>query len=235
VNGLERELTALHVEWPPTPDLVAAIEPRLEARRRRPWLRPLAIALAVAVVVVGAVLAVSPGARSAFLEVFHLKGVTVERVESLPPTHVTAPLDLGTRVSRQEAERLAGFPLAEPSLLGEPSAIYLGREGLITFVYEQSGAPRLLFSQLEARVDGGFLKKMSGLGTRIQGVEVRGSDGLFLSGEPHEVMFVGPNGTVVEPGYLAGTVLLWTRGKVTYRLEGNLSLARALELARSVS
>ena len=56
-----------------------------------------------------------------------------------------------------------------------------------------------------------------------------------LSGEPHEVMFVGPNGTVVEPGYLAGTVLLWTRGKVTYRLEGNLSLASALELARSVS
>ena len=37
-----------------------------------------------------------------------------------------------------------------------------------------------------------------------------------------------------EPTYLAGTVLLWNRGPVLLRLEGDLTRAEALELARSV-
>jgi hypothetical protein len=33
---------------------------------------------------------------------------------------------------------------------------------------------------------------------------------------------------------LAGNVLVWTRGDLTLRLEGNLTRQRALELARSI-
>jgi hypothetical protein len=85
--GLEQRLVELgrEVEWPETPRFDLGFDAR-PARRR--WLRPLAIALAVAVVAFGAVLAVSPGARSALLELFHLEGATIELVETLPQVPV---------------------------------------------------------------------------------------------------------------------------------------------------
>jgi len=238
VNGLERELAGLQVAWPATPDLAAAIEPALATRQQalppRRWLRVAAVAVAVAAAAIGALLALSPGARSAFLEIFHVQGVTVVRVESLPPTRVQAPLALGTRITRAEAERRVGFVLAQPRRLRNPDAVYVGRNGLVTFVYGRPGHPRLLFSQLRGSVDTGVLKKLVAADSIVEPAIVNGHDALFLSGRPHEVMFTGPNGEVVSPVYLAGTVLLWERGGVTFRLEGNLSRARAVELARSV-
>jgi hypothetical protein len=237
VSTFENELRTLGVEWPPTPDLVAAIEPRLAAqpRRRRGWLRPAAIALATLVVALGAVLALSPGARSAFLELFHLKGVTVVRVEELPQPRPVRPLALGEQVTFAEAQRRAGFELVKPEELGDPDEIH-ERRGFVTFVYRADGRPRLIFSQLRADISPFFVKKVAQDVTRIQTVSVRvPRDGLFLSGGPHELMFTAPNNeTIVEPVFLAGTTLLWERGPLTLRLEGDLTLRQALELARSV-
>ena len=87
---------------------------RRPARLRR--LRPLALGLAVLLAVLAGVLAFSPGARSAFLEIFHLKGATVELVETLPQVDAQ-PIDFGEQVSREEAERRVGFELVD---LGEP-------------------------------------------------------------------------------------------------------------------
>ena len=45
-------------------------------------------------------------------------------------------------------------------------------------------------------------------------------------------MFFDENGTITdEPTFLAGTVLLWNRGDLLLRLEGDLTRAEALELA----
>jgi hypothetical protein len=236
MTTLEQELRTLAVVWPPTPDLAAAIEPRLGAQApRRAWLRPAAIAFAVLVVAVGAVLALSPGARSAFRELFHLKGVTVVRVEDLPQPSPTRPLQLGEQVTLAEAERRAGFDLVMPEKLGRPDEVH-ERKGFVTFVYRANGQPRLLFSQLRAGIAPFFVKKIAGTGTRVQSVNVRvPRDGLFLTGDPHELMFTAPNGAnIFEPVFLAGTTLLWERGPLTLRLEGDLTLARALEIARSV-
>ena len=87
MNELERRLTVLGAEiaFPPEPDVAGPVVGRLAERARRPfpW-RRVALALAVLAVAVGAAFAV-PQARTTILRWFHLRGVTVERVETLPP------------------------------------------------------------------------------------------------------------------------------------------------------
>ena len=75
-------------------------------------LRPLALAFAVLLAVLAGVLAFSPGARSAFLEIFHIRGATVERVENLPDVRAQR-LDYGERVTREEAELRSGFQVLD--------------------------------------------------------------------------------------------------------------------------
>src|SRR5207342_2057448 len=108
---LDRALTdlAASLEFPPTPDLAAAVTARLDqlpvaarpapAARGRRWLggltgwRRLAVAgLAVAL------LAASPGTREAVARRLGLRGIGVELGGNPPPTVTTAPgerLDLG--------------------------------------------------------------------------------------------------------------------------------------------
>ena len=79
------------------------------------------------------------------------------------------------------------------------------------------------------------MKKVTGSGTSVAWTPVNGAPGLFVSGGDHYVMFIGEDGTVhVEKTFLAGTVLLWNRGKLLLRLESKLTRDEALELARSV-
>ena len=48
-------------------------------------------------------------------------------------------------------------------------------------------------------------------------------------------MFFDENGLITdEPTFLAGTVLLWNRGPLLLRLEGDLTRKEALELAESI-
>lgn len=240
MSGLEPRLRALAVVWAETPELAVAVERRLAASRapRRPrWTsrRSLAVALAVLAVALAAALAV-PGARSALLRFFHLEGVTVEVVDSLPAVRPSTSLDLlGERVSLGEARRRAGFELVQPARFGSPDEVRVGPWGMVSFVYRGPGGVRVVLSQFEGQVEPIFLKKVVAGGTRVENVTVGGEPGLFLSGEPHFFLYVSPDGVEhSEPVYLARDVLLWQRGPLTLRLEGQLTPARALELARSV-
>ena len=229
MNDLERSLRELGAEiaWPATPQLRLDLAPA-----RRSLRRPLALAFALLVVALAGVLALSPGARSAFLEIFRLEGATVERVESLPDVPVQRT-DFGERVTRREAERRVGFELLGLEGL-EPDAFFV-RGGMASLVYGDPARPRLVLSQLRGSVFEGFLKKAGGRGTRIEEVTVDGENGLFVSGAQHVVMFRDEHGNITDDStFLAGNVLLWNRGELLLRLEGDLTRDRALELARSV-
>ena len=92
-----------------------------------------------------------------------------------------------------------------------------------------------MLSQLNGAVWDGFAKKAAGAGTRIEPVEVNGERGLFISGDEHYVMYLDENLDVTDDAtYLAGTVLLWNRGPLLLRLEGDLTRDEALELAESI-
>jgi len=237
VTELEPRLRGVELEWPETPALATAVERRLTAAAppRRARRRALVLALAALAVALAATLAV-PGARSAFLELFHLKGATVQVVEVLPPVVPSTSLDgLGEQVSLAEARRRAGFDLVEPEALGEPDAVRAGDGGMVSFVYGEGLDVRMIFSQARGRTEPVFLKKLAGGGTVVRQVTVSGERGLFISGEPHFFMWVGEDGSLRdEPVYLARDVLLWQRGRLLLRLEGELTLERALAVARSV-
>src|SRR5215218_10294639 len=121
---LERMLRRLEAEldWPETPDLASTVSARLRAAApaappgkpapptpRRPLARalrrPLAIGLRgslalaaiLTLVLAGAVMAAVPGVRHAVLDLFGLRGATVERRQTLPSPPPPRPLDLGSR------------------------------------------------------------------------------------------------------------------------------------------
>jgi hypothetical protein len=236
-SELELRLTSLRDEiaFPATPDLASRVERELAAGRppARSWsVRPLAIALAVLVAIVAGVLAFSPGARSAFLEIFRLKGATVERVEELPDVETTGRIPLGREVSREEAERVLGFELLD---VGTPDSIHVRDGRVATLVYGSAENPRLILMQLRGSIYEDFVKKTARTGTSVEPVTVRGEPGLFVSGDEHFVMFRNELGLIEDEAmYLAGNTLLWNRGDLLLRLEGDVGRDEALELARSL-
>ena len=230
MNELEGRLRELggEIAYPATPQLDLGSD-RRPARVLR--LRPLALAFAILLAALAGLLALSPGARSAFLEIFRLQGATVERVEALPEVRAQR-LDFGEEVTREEAERRVGFELLD---LGEPDSVHVRDGRIASLVYGDPERPRLVLSQLRGGVYEGFLKKTGGEGTHVEEVRVGGERGLFVSGDEHFVMFRDENGQITdERTYLAGTVLLWNRGGLLLRLEGDLTRDEALELAESV-
>ena len=232
-----RELAA-DVAFPPTPALAEGVAARLEPRSRwrdRMTRRRRGLVVAVLLAAFAAVLAASPGARSAFLELFRIRGAVVYRVETLPAvTPALGPEALGVRVSRDEAQRRVGFHLVDVPGLGSPDAVYFKEPGIVTFVYGRDFKVRLVFSQVDGLLDEVFYKKVSGAGTSVQYVRVGDGNGLFLSGAPHGFAFISGGLPYQEPLYLARDTLLWERGTLTLRLEGELTLQQALELAHRI-
>jgi len=231
------------LEFPPTPDLAPRVRERIAAERapRRgvtffPARRALVLALAVLAVSAGALMAV-PGTRAAILELFGLRGVTIERVENLPTVPKTADLNLGARVGLDRARELAAFEVVVPERLGEPDEIYFSDfppGGMVSFVYGTSEEPRALFTQFRASVDDVFFKKVA-QDTEIETLMVRGQPAYFLSGAPHVFAYLDAEGQFREETIrLVGNVLLWERGELTLRLEGDISRDAALRIARSV-
>lgn len=208
------------VEFPPTPDLASAIRGRLERPRR--WRRPVAIALAVLVVAIGAVLAVPP-ARTAILDWLGLRGVSIVRVDELPPTAPIGPLELGRRVTLEEA------PLWTLVPDDEPDSVFVD-DGTVSLLWGTPEDVRLLLTEFRGEA---FIEKLIEPDVEVEPVSVNGRAGAWLE-QPHVVLFRDQRGRLRDnEGRLAGKTLLWEHGEVTLRLEGDLSKAEALRIARS--
>src|SRR5262249_30171086 len=144
---LERELSALRIEWPVTP----AFSPQLRRRRRR-W--PVAVAIALAAIAVAFAV---PQSRASILHFFDIGRVHVRVVDTLPPAQ-ERPLSagLGARISLEEARRIADLLLPPTET---PPALYLARGNVLSLVFEHEGEPVLL-SEL-AGGGGVYLKKLA--------------------------------------------------------------------------
>jgi hypothetical protein len=208
------------VEFPPTPDLASSIRGRLERRRR--WLRPVAIALAVLVVAIGAAFAVPP-ARTAILDWLGLRHVSIVRVDALPPTSPIVPLDLGRQVT------LAQAPLWTLVPEDGPDQLFVD-DGTVSLVWGDPKRPRLLLTEFQGQA---FIEKLIQPDARVEPVTVNGRPGAWLE-EPHVVMIRDPSGRLRDDSArLAGKTLLWEHGELTLRLEGDLTKEQALRIARS--
>ena len=234
MRPLEQRLLALgrELEYPLEPDVAQAVLARLESRKAFPW-RMVTIAVAVLALAIGAAFAV-PQARSAILRFFHLRGASVERVETLPPAVERFQAGgLGRPLSRHEAESSVGFRLVLPRHTDEPQRVYVLGDSLASVIFRAHGRPVLL-SEFEAS---GFdlLKKAAANATLVEPVRVDDGEGLWIEGAPHTLTYVDRSGAFRERTVLIrGNVLLWNRGPLTLRLEGKLTKAQALELARRI-
>jgi hypothetical protein len=231
VTTLEQELRALAVDWPSTPDLAAAVEPRLgpAAPPRRSWPRPVAIAVAVVVLAAVAALALSPGARSSILRFFHLRGATIERVDELPPVQQGATLGLGRPVPLDAAQQAVTFPIRLPKG-SRPARVLLDESigrGAVSLVW---CCPRIVLTEIRGDALS-YIEKQVGPDTTVEYLAVNGKPGVWVAGPAHAVVFRDELGRVVEEPRLARNVLLWEDGDVTLRLEGNITKTRALALA----
>jgi hypothetical protein len=237
MSALELRLRALgpSLELPAEPDLAPGVIERLEGGRRPvPWRRGLVLAFALVALAVGAAFAV-PQARSAILRFFHLGGATVIRVETLPSA-VERPRagGLGRPLSLPEAEQQVGFHLLLPPFKGgEPQRVYVLGDSLATVIVRAHGRTVLLSEFPSFGAQG--LKKLAFGKTVIEPVQVGGHDGLWLEGGTHTMTYFDRSlGFREQTVLIHGNVLLWLRGDLTLRLEGKLTKAQALALARRV-
>ena len=236
MSELESRLTELgrELELPPAPDVAPAVLAGLERAPRRPspW-RLAVVAVAVVAIAIGAAFAV-PQARSTILRWFHLRGVTVERVQTLPrAVERSSAAGLGRPLSRKDAERVVGFRLALPPLpRGESQVVYVLDDALATVLVKSEGRPAMLS---EFRAPGFDVFKKSAAGkTVIESVQVNGREGLWLEGGPHTLTYIDRSGRFRERTVLIhGNVLFWERDGLTLRLEGHLTKREALEIARN--
>lgn len=257
VEGVERLLADVvgHLEWPPMPDAVAAARNRLAAGERahpeRRWLRPLALAAAVVVAVVALVLAIPP-ARQAVADLFGLGGVTIQQVPTTVPAgappRTTLPADvddlgLGTRVTLDEARRLAASPIAVPAELGEPDAVFASTANghpIVTLVYSPRpglpAAPQTTVGLLVTEFAGRFapyIEKQVGPG-QAERITVAGQPALWVDG-PHTLIYADQGGDVTTSrSRLAASTLIVSRDGTTIRLEGAFDQATAVRLAESL-
>lgn len=218
------------VAFPPTPDLASAIRGRLE-RPQRFWRRPAAIALAVLVVAaIAAVLAV-PQSRSAILDWLGLRNVSVVRVEKLPVVPAQGRLDLGRRITLDEAERRAPWMLLPDS---EPDSVWLNESlpgGKVSLLWGTPSNVRLLLTEVTGRA---YIEKIIDGDSQVERVNI-GNAGAWFQG-PHVVMFQDRDGRFHDSqARLAGSTLVWQDGDVTLRLEGRLTKTEALRIARTAS
>jgi hypothetical protein len=267
---LDRALAELatSLEFPPTPDLAAAVAARLAEApaaappappvRARRWLaglagwRRLAVAGLAVVLLAAAVLVASPGTREAVARRLGLRGIGV-RIGGPPPTVTTTPgtrldLGLGDRVTLDEARRRVRFGVLLPGADGfqRPDAIFVDESvptgGRVDLVYRaRTGLPAspftdagLLITQFRGEPTPEFIKKVSGMGL-VESVTVAGQPGYWFSGEPHFFTYRDTEGNLREERTrLAGNTLIWQRGDLTLRMEGELGRDEAIRIAESM-
>lgn len=146
---------------------------------------------------------------------------------------------LGRRVSLPEARLQVAFAVAAPALpgLGEP-AVYVADQppgGRVSLHWAggADGGPSLLLTQFRGELDASFFVKGVAPAAAPEPVTVAGSEGWWVEGR-HEVSYRDADGrALTQVVRAASNVLLWTRDGVTYRLESDLSKARAVEIGAS--
>ncbi|WP_433124206.1 hypothetical protein ACQPWW_18525 [Micromonospora sp. CA-240977] len=235
MGDLERDLRDLSawLETPEPPDVRAAVRGRLRRPVRR-W-RPLAAAALVAVLV-----AVVPPTRAAVADavtgLLRFAGVSIA-VAPTPtlPSGVPSPLPAQRAADLEEAQRAVRFPIRLPSKLGPPERVLVadpdptGTCRVATLLYD-GGALRI--DAFDGRLNLSFHKEVMPPG--MDWVDVNGDFAVWV-GSPHVLSYVDRSGTVrKETARLAASTLIWQDADVSYRLEGAVTKAEALEIARSL-
>ena len=233
MTPLERELVDVgaHLDHGDGRALAAAVAGRLGDRR------PVAVWLkAAAVVLVALALALGlPPTRRAIARFFGIGTVEIRTVATTlapaPPSDSTvpgAPETTGRAPgptappadALAEARRGVGFPLrpAGPGY-GAPQRVDVDTNvpgGLVALVYDRF----TLVEIASGSSDYPIVAKLAPPGVTTTFLEIGGRTAVWVEGA-HEIAYLAPDGKVRnESVRRSGSVLLWVRDRVTYRIEG---------------
>ncbi|MFD6683631.1 hypothetical protein [Micromonospora parva] len=238
MGDLERELRDLSawLDTPDPPDVSARVRVRLgtPAPRRRRWRSLAAVALVTVLV------AVLPPTRAAIADVvtglLRFAGVSIATSPAPTPPGATASPIPGQRVvALDEAQGAVRFPIRLPAKLGPPERVLVadpdatGRYRVATLLYD-GGALRV--DAFDGHLDLAFHKEVTPPGA--DWVQVNGDFAVWVDG-PHVLSYVDRAGGIRrETARLAAATLIWQDNEVSYRLEGHLTRAEAIEIARSL-
>jgi hypothetical protein len=225
-DALERQLMALagdlHV---PVPDGLddAVMAPIGSARPRSRWRRWVAGLL---LGLVGAGVVVSPvGATIREWLGFHGVAVTSGEREAGTPVVPSAAGASGL----DEAAAAVGFTPVLPARLGAPDGVEVSADALVLSVSWSTDSGTVRLDQFRGSVEPLFWKTAEG----AVPVSVSGRDALWLP-TAHRVTVVTAEGDTRQlPSRLAAPTLLWLDDDLTLRLEGDLTLEEATEIAES--
>ena len=142
------------------------------------------------------------------------------------------------------------WQITVPKSIGEPDEVYLQKppdgpaQGQVTLVYGQRpGIPvsretgvSVLITEARGSVDRNIFGKMLGPDATLQEVQVNGQPGYWIAGTPHVFYFLDANGNFRQDTMrLATNTLIFNNGGTLVRIEGNMTKAQALEIAKSLS
>lgn len=248
---LEDQLTVLAaaIDWPATPQLLMVRTNRLfeePAPRIVRTNRRFVLAAAAVLLIVAALAFTWLGLHT-----------TIYRVPNPPtpaphsPGVLGSDLHLGARVATvADAQREVQWRITVPSTLGRPDAVYVKLEadggpsqGEVTLVYATApsvGASAVtgvavLVTEARGSVNATYFEKMLGPQATVEPVSLRGHSGYWISGHPHDFLFVGSDGKTQDDTLrLATNTLILDVDGTVVRIEGDMSKDQALTTAGSL-
>jgi hypothetical protein len=241
-----RELGRTLVVAPPPDDLAERVVLRVRAEGRRRgrlstwwhWLtnsRRRLVAAIVAAVLIGLVL--TPPVRAAVVEWLRIGGVLIK---SAPPPAVPSvspePVPTsGPGVSLERAQAMVDFSLGVPGELDAPDQVTVSADRRVVSMEWGSGRDRIHLDQFSGTISWVFVKQVW---SEVTPTAVNGRDAAWIA-DTHEIVYTDRDGTERRAeARISGPCLVWERltgpETVTLRLEGDLSLERALVIAESV-
>jgi hypothetical protein len=247
LGDLEEELRALGRSItvdPPADDLAQRVLARVLAERPGPftrawrWLvrsRRRLVAMIIAALIIG--LGLTPPVRATVLEWLRIGGVVIKTAPT-PATGTSPnppPTASGRSITVTEAQRLIDFPLGLPEELGTPARVGVSDDRRVVSMDWGSGATQIHLDQFGGQLSWVFIKQYWG---DVTPTMVGGRDAVWLA-KSHPIVYVDRRGDEhTEQARISGPSLVWQRtagqSEVTLRLEGNVSLTRALTIAESV-
>jgi hypothetical protein len=174
-------------------------------------------------------------------------------VQSASPPPGTSPtisgppgtgMGLGDPIAVADASAAVDIPIALPTApgVGPPITAWI-LDGRLSFVWPASRTlpPTrepgigLILSEFRGSVEPDYFQKILDPDTTLTPVTVGDVTGYWISGAPHQIVFVDRYGQpVFDSRRIVGDTLLWARGDVTYRLESGLGRDAAIALAESL-